>query len=260
MLESLLKKIGLTDKEAKVYLATLELGEDSVQNIAKKAKVNRPNTYVILDKLIKMGLASTVERGKKTIYIAENPKELTSILEKEKREIEAREKELAESMTQLKALYNRNNNKPTVRFFEGLDGLESLDRITYPSDSLGTKRETKNIIPLDILEELFPDRRKKSVGDRVKLGLKSRLIYTRSSKLNIEENKDSLRTAIHLPRDKYPFTASLAIYPGLGIKIFYFDKEKPFGVLIESAELARNFELFYDLAWTGAEYLQKKDK
>lgn len=40
-LENKLKELGLADKEARVYLASLELGSDTVQNIAKKSGVNR---------------------------------------------------------------------------------------------------------------------------------------------------------------------------------------------------------------------------
>jgi sugar-specific transcriptional regulator TrmB len=73
MLETLIK-LGLSEKEAAVYLATLELGEDTALNIAEKSQVNRTTTYVILEKLMKLGLASTVERGKKTVFVAEDPR------------------------------------------------------------------------------------------------------------------------------------------------------------------------------------------
>ena len=45
MLERELQEIGLNEKEAKVYLATLELGQSVVQDIAKKAGVNRDNLF-----------------------------------------------------------------------------------------------------------------------------------------------------------------------------------------------------------------------
>lgn len=258
MLESLLKKIGLTDKEAKVYLATLELGEDSVQNIAKKAQVNRPNTYVILDKLIKMGLASTVERAKKTIFIAENPKELTNILEKEKREIEFKERELTESMSQFDALFNLNKSKPAVRFYEGFDGLESMDR--YGRNQLKKGDESMSIIPIDLVEKLFPQRRKEAIGERVDLGIRTRTIYThKDGEISGLINKKELRDAVFISRDKFPINATLSVYPQI-IKIFYFDPIKPYGVIIESKEIVNNFKLFFDLAWLGATQLKSNNK
>ncbi len=71
MLTKKLEEIGLNEKEAKVYIATLELGEGSASEIAKKSEVNRATTYFILEKLIKMGLVST---SNKEIYKNLSPK------------------------------------------------------------------------------------------------------------------------------------------------------------------------------------------
>ncbi len=43
-----LKKLGLTDKEVRVYLATLELGYTTVQKIAQAAKISRPTAYAVI--------------------------------------------------------------------------------------------------------------------------------------------------------------------------------------------------------------------
>ena len=41
----LITTLGLADKEARVYLAVLELGTDMASRIAEKAEVDRVNTY-----------------------------------------------------------------------------------------------------------------------------------------------------------------------------------------------------------------------
>ena len=46
-----LNKTGLHEKEAKVYLALLELGTADVSDIAAKAGVKRPTSYLVLDEL-----------------------------------------------------------------------------------------------------------------------------------------------------------------------------------------------------------------
>ena len=65
MLISELQKIGFSDKEAAVYLAGLELGQATILEIAKKAKIKRPTAYVIVEGFIERGLASSFEKGKK---------------------------------------------------------------------------------------------------------------------------------------------------------------------------------------------------
>lgn len=226
------------------------MAEDSVQNIAKKAAINRATTYVILEKLMGLGLISTYEKGKKTFFVAENPKELLNILNEEKTEIETREKDLKENLNQLIAVYNREKGKPIVRFFEGAEGLEALDR--YGRNQLKRNVEIMNFSPFDLIERMFPNRRKTSLNERVRLGIKSRTIYTREQPFSKAEDNDQLRESIILRKEKYPFTASMTIYPEWGIKLYYYGEAKPYGVAIESRELAQNMKLFYQLAWQGA--------
>jgi len=254
---TLLEKLGLSEKEAKVYLAALELAEDSVQNIAKKAGVNRATTYVILEKLMGLGLVSTYEKEKKTLFVAQDPKELVNLLEEERRDIEGREKELKNNLNQLNAIFNQNRAKPIVRFFEGAEGLEAMDR--YGLKEVKKNTEILYIMPIDVIEKLFPQRRKAALGERVKMGIRSRVIYTHENgPIPGYQNKAELREGVFLPREKFPINATLSIYPGWGIKLYHFSESNPYGVVIEGKELAQNMKLFFDLAWIGAKESSKQ--
>lgn len=253
MLEKILEKLGLSEKEAKVYLATLELGQDSVQNIAKKADVNRPTAYFIMERLMELGLISTLEHGKKTFFVAESPKELENLLNREKQEIENRRSELKESMNQLLAIYNAREDKPVVRYFEGREGLTALDK--YGEEKVKKGSEVFYVLPVDIVQKFFPERRKEALSDRVKNKVKSRVIYTYTDKSSIksyEEDAKELRTAKYLPREKFPFDVIFVIYPSNIIKLMYLSEANPYGVAIESGEFAKNLRLFFELAWLGA--------
>ncbi|MEK7511852.1 MAG: helix-turn-helix domain-containing protein, partial [Patescibacteria group bacterium] len=91
MLIKELQKIGLSDKEAKVYLAVLGLGKASVQTIAAKAGVNRATTYSVLGTLKEKGLCSTFQKVKKTFYVVSSPDYLKEIFEIKKVEIEEKQ-------------------------------------------------------------------------------------------------------------------------------------------------------------------------
>ena len=69
MLKSILQKIGLSDKDAEVYLACLELGTQPASVIARKAGLKRPTTYLILEGLLKRGLVSEYT-GSNVKYLA----------------------------------------------------------------------------------------------------------------------------------------------------------------------------------------------
>ncbi|QQG49832.1 MAG: hypothetical protein HZB70_03480 [Candidatus Berkelbacteria bacterium] len=258
-MEQALIKLGLSEKEAKVYLATLELGEDTVQNIAKKSGVNRATTYVILEHLMGLGLVSSIEHDKKTKFIAESPTELGNILEEQKREIDGRRAQLDDLMSQLMAVYNTKKGKPIVRYFEGPEGLETLDKLGQ--ESLKDRTEQLAIIPIDIIEEEFPSRRKTAVEYRVKMGVKTRVIYThKNGPMPDSVNEKELREAVFLPRHQFPITVSMQIHPDWGVKFYSFKKGSYLGVLVQSPEIANNMKLVFELAWEAAQKRQSNQK
>ncbi|MCK5283905.1 MAG: hypothetical protein KAK00_10995, partial [Nanoarchaeota archaeon] len=85
MYEELLREIGLSPNESRVYEALLQIVESSVQAISLKSKVHRRNVYDSLSKLIEKGLVSEVfVKGEKN-FKAINPTRLLELL-KEKQE------------------------------------------------------------------------------------------------------------------------------------------------------------------------------
>ena len=76
MIESILKKIGLNDKEIRVYLTCLKLGPSSVRKIADNSEVNRGTAYDILRSLISLGLVTYYHQDKHQYFIAEDPARL----------------------------------------------------------------------------------------------------------------------------------------------------------------------------------------
>jgi len=119
-----LRKLGLTEKEVKVYLAGLELGPSSVQNIAKSAKVTRPTAYETIKKLEEKGLfKETKDKGKKAL-IAQSPERILGILRIQKKEIEEREREFIRIIATLESKYSKEKG---VKTFKGKEGIRALE-------------------------------------------------------------------------------------------------------------------------------------
>jgi sugar-specific transcriptional regulator TrmB len=122
MLNLELRKLGLKEKEVSVYLAALELGFTSVQNIAKQAQLSRPTVYEIIKELIKKGLMREVKRqgnvrGERTYFAAESPDNLLGLLRVQKREVEEKEREFIRIISALRAKYNLAGQSE-IRSFE----------------------------------------------------------------------------------------------------------------------------------------------
>ena len=118
-----LRNFGLSDKESKVYVATLELGKATAQDIAKKANVNRATTYVQLESLKEQGLVTQISQAKRTFFMAEPPENVKKLIEKEKVEILFKENEFSKILPNLQAIYNVKEGQPKVRFYEGDEGV-----------------------------------------------------------------------------------------------------------------------------------------
>ncbi len=91
-----LLELGLSDKEAQVYLAMLSLGPSGILEISKAAGVTRTTTYAIVEDLQRRGLVSSVTKGKRIQYSATSPAALHRLLEKQLDDLEARKKRIHE--------------------------------------------------------------------------------------------------------------------------------------------------------------------
>ncbi|PIQ07485.1 MAG: hypothetical protein COW72_00120, partial [Candidatus Nealsonbacteria bacterium CG18_big_fil_WC_8_21_14_2_50_37_10] len=122
-----LRKLGLSEKEVRVYLAGLELGPSSVQKIAKKAKITRPTTYEIIKTLEEKGLFTETKQKKKRLFVAQSPERILGVMRIQKREIEEKEREFIRVIAALESKYSKE--KEGAEVFKGREGLKALEEI-----------------------------------------------------------------------------------------------------------------------------------
>lgn len=123
---NILKKLGLSEKELTIYLKLLETGPSSVRNLAEVCKINRGSTYESLKELQNKGLISYYNDATKQKFMAENPKQLQTLLAEESERIKALEEELSPLVSELKALRHNADNQPVSRLYEGKQGIKTI--------------------------------------------------------------------------------------------------------------------------------------
>lgn len=119
MLTKELEKLGLNSRESRVYLALLQIGEATMQEIAAKSGVKRTTVYGIIKSLKEKGLLKIVIGQKKVLYCAQNPKKIEENL-KEKQSV------LETIMPQLLTLTTVSTKKPFVSYFENEEGINDI--------------------------------------------------------------------------------------------------------------------------------------
>jgi sugar-specific transcriptional regulator TrmB len=241
ILDQTLEKIGLNSKEAKVYLATLELGQAKVLEIAKKTEIKRPTVYLILDDLKKKGLVSEVPKGTKTIFIAENPEKLIN-------ELKSREEALKKVMPMLKTIYNIDKHKPQVKFYEGKEGIKQVYNeihkaktyIDFYGSIKGIKQEfPESFLKYDEIKKMKIPVREIISDDPADKAYAHEIKKFGNPKHIVKIMPKKMQTMI----DSAIFDNKIAI---ISIKKDYF------GVLIESEEIAQSYRMLYELAWQSA--------
>ena len=244
MIENELKKLGLSEKEIKVYLALLELGEAAVQKISQKSKVNRATTYVILEGLAKKNLVSEIEKEGKTLYGAQDPEFLFNLFKLQEQEIKEKETEFKKVLPELKAIFNLAPHKPKVRFFEGKEGLLAIQE-----DFLKEKNiEINEFYSSDDAHRAFTkDELDRLLKIRLENKIRVKAFYTRSAGPFESVKYPEINEFKYLSQDQDPHHVDMFIYND---KIGMISLKEPFmGVIGENKELSSAMRSIFRLVW-----------
>ncbi len=239
-----LTELGLSGKEIDVYMAMLELGPTSIQEIGKKSGVNRTTCYVMIEALSRHGLVTTFEKGKKTLFAAETPQRLLSIITRELSKVDAKKARLELALPRLLAIYNNASDKPKVRFFEGEAAIGEIRR-----EIAGTPGELWEFFAVDEpMLELAAVRE----DERIQLTsrMRGRALMAIKPGLQPRYFDTSVVDVRVVPYQSFPFSGNLAITD----KRVYAMSLKSIGIglVIESVEIAELMKALFQLAWTGA--------
>lgn len=122
---SVLKKAGLTESQAKGYLALVEHGQLTPAELALMINESRTNTYAVADKLLSLDLV-TKGSNNKTTYRATSPVNLKRLLVEQQKKIKTVDNELSGILPDLLSTYKLTNDQPGVLYLEGVTSLKKI--------------------------------------------------------------------------------------------------------------------------------------
>jgi len=245
-LQTILKKIGLNEKEAIIYLALLELKEGAPSSVAKKTGLKRPTTYIVLNTLEEKGVVSHFTKKGMLFYRATDPR---LILEEEKNKV----KQLEEAIPELSTLQNRFEIAPQMSVYQGKNGL-----IKIMEDTLTTKGELLCWCDVDlavgtVLSDYFPYYLKKKIER--KIWLRGIFSYNKGGLVHKKKEAEELREVYLIPKSKFPFKNEINIYDD---KVAIISHQDEVGVIIQNQNIADTQRSIFELAFEYAKTLEKK--
>jgi sugar-specific transcriptional regulator TrmB len=126
-LKDLLKKIGLTDREASIYLAGLSYPSVSANELAKLTQIKRPTVYHALETLIQKGLVSKKTSGNKRAYRMTAPEMMKRFIDQKMRALEEQKLHVEELIPILQQRQQTKKNEAIqVTQYEGIEGVKMV--------------------------------------------------------------------------------------------------------------------------------------
>jgi len=242
MLYKQLQDAGLNETEAKIYLASLELGQTSVSRIAKKAGIKRTTVYLSLENLMQKGLLSAIKKDGKAQYYAEDPRNLERIMAEKKQRI-------SNLMPELLAFTNLIDRKPEIRYFEGEDGIKEvlIDALTKADREILMMYSESYMTDFD--ENFFSEY---YIPERIKRRISARALLPDNEEMRAlaETNEKSLRQSRMISSDLFRIKIEVMIYGKDKMSIISY-KEK-FALIIESPAIHESFRSIFETMWVGA--------
>ena len=223
----LFSQLGLKEKEANIYTTLIETGPLTVSGLSKKTGMHRPIVYKTLPSLLDKRLISLFPKGKRKLYVAENPDKLKVLLAENHKNIES-------MLSELKETHEKRDKKPLVKFIDGKKGIQSI--FADLVDSLGRNeifyRFSSRIHKFESEAYLPPNYRQA----RDKKGLQ-RFVITNEKTASRKKQKMERATKILPDKESVPFhhDVTQVIY---GDKIAYIDYNSDTAMIVENKKIA----------------------
>lgn len=166
---SLLKKLGLTDKEIAIYLKVLEYGSLSVRRLAELTGINRGTAYDVLKKLEEDGLVRYQDRNGRQYFAAEEPEILEELLDKKMRDLNDTKEQMIGLIPELKALAGKKDLRPVSKYYEGKEGIRNvLDDILEHVPEGGEYYVYSTLGVREDIYEAYPEFNNRRVKQKIK--------------------------------------------------------------------------------------------
>lgn len=250
----LLQKIGLSEDEGKAYQFLLGQRDATAGEVIKNTGLKRGTGYNVLKslatkKLIKENTATKVAR-----FSVNHPTEMQVRLDEQAQVLLEQKNTLAAILPGLVSQYNLTQGKPSIRFYEGIDGIKQIyDDILAVGEGFCFVRNAYEPVYQEKILPIVEDFIKKRVAKKIKTTALAPIdIYPSESDRSktVDLDKKRLMDRTWVDSALYDMPVEINIY-GNKIALISFAKELV-GMIIESPQISQALRQLFALAKIGA--------
>ena len=236
-MESKLINLGLSKKEARLYLLCLKVGETSANRLIELSGFPRGTVYNILEKLKSNGIITSFIANKTTHFIANDPDIFLKNLEERKTEAE-------KIIPMIRSVKNKIDKKMLIEIFEGLGGVKKLldDVIKNAKECIimGNEQKANEVIlhhPLNFKSQRLEN----------KIKIKNLIDNSEASR----ELKDDKFTEVRHLKNLLDTEVLMILYNDIVARVILTE---PITIIkINSKQYSKDQRILFDLLWEQAE-------
>jgi HTH-type transcriptional regulator, sugar sensing transcriptional regulator len=245
---SMIKDAGLTDAEAKVYLALLKHGSTTTGPLLFETKVANSIIYRILDSLISKGLASYIIKEKTKYFQAADPTKLIEYIDTRKNKLEESRDKIQSLLPQL-MMMNRNLSSTSVRVYEGFKGIQTAFCHYHDKLRSGDELYSWGVYPEQ--EEKYHLLWQRDHVRRGKEGINNKLLFNQGTDRKILKNRNSYKLceARYMPT-AIKTKAWFMVYQDVTLIALQCGKE--LSIEIINQEIADTFKAYFIDLWKAS--------
>lgn len=240
--KEILHELGLSEAEAKIYLALLETGSTLVGPIIKKTGLHRGTTYQVLQRLKEKGLVSSIIKGKKQYFEPASPNRLMDVLKE-------REEKLESIIPILTNKLEASKEKQEVTVYYGVKGIRSvMDKMI---EELKQNGEYYDFGVSGLFREMMGAYWNVWQKKKRKYKIKAKVIFTEELK---KKNPELLKNYFGLARfhpKKYSSIMDTMIYKDTVLLLIWTAKP-PIAVVIKNKDNAESYKNQFKFLWKFA--------
>lgn len=241
----LLRKIGLTDGEIRVYSALLAVRSSPTGRIMKKSKISSSKIYLILDKLIQKGLVSYIIKENIKYFQITNPRTILDYVDREKQELENIKKELGDLVPKIAA--HIIEEEEDAQMYKGVKGI----RVAY-YNILNELKKGEEYCFFAISQEEAEDEKVLAFftdfhKQRVERGVRVKVISDTTIE-RLYKKKHVLEKLFTIKH--YHLTLPVGVVIGKSrILSIFFGHGEPIAHEIVSSQISKRYQDFFDKIW-----------
>ncbi len=243
---SILREIGLTEGESRVYISLLKLGSTTSGPLTDHSRVSRSKIYNVLERLIQKGLVSFIVKEKTRYYQAEDPVRIQQYLDEKEKEFKKQKIEIDSLMPFLLKQKDSAKVLSEAQIYKGFKGVQAIIEHLYLKLKKGDTFYSFGLPTTQ--EEKYHDYWRKDHLRRIKAGMICLALFNQGAAREILKNRNSYKgcDARYMPI-QIDTPAWILVYKD--VTAIILQGEEGLAIEITNKEIADSFKQYFEAFW-----------